>query len=132
MAALLDIMTTPTVACIVTFLIAALGYALWALVVVPLQYAAFYRAQGLSGTPFTFLLGDILLLRRLLATTPEPFLDAPRRFIELSGNIGFSWLGPSIRLRVYDAPLLRELLVTHSYKFPKSDSARASECCPLG
>lgn len=38
--------------------------------------------------------------------------------------MSFLWFGPSIRLRISDAPLAREVLITHSYDFPKSDSMR--------
>lgn len=65
------------------------------------------------------------LLRRLRDSLPEPFIDLPRYLDDLSGGpVGFLWFGPSIRLRIADAPLAREVLVTHSYDFPKSDAMR--------
>lgn len=103
--------------------VACLVFALWTLVIVPLRLAAFYRAQGLRGTPWTFLVGDLPLFFRMRQSAPEPFIDISRHFAGAFGPIAFNWFGPAFRLRISDAPLLREILVTHSYKFHKSPLA---------
>lgn len=118
-------MGTSIVAAAIGLPVCVLAFAaFWFLVVAPLREAAFYRAQGLQGTPWRFLLGDIPTMRKLRETAPEPFLDTARYFAAALGPVGFAWFGPQLRLRLFDAALLREVLVTHSYKFPKSSLAR--------
>ena len=123
---------SPVAASFGVLLVVLAGVFVWKFVVVPLRLASFYQAQGLAGTPWRFFVGDMVKFNRLRNTSPEPFIDISRYFSAALGPVGYMWFGPSLRLRLHDAALAREILVTHSYKFFKHELAKKLLCPFLG
>ncbi|THU71561.1 hypothetical protein C4D60_Mb04t02720 [Musa balbisiana] len=111
----------------------ALNHAWWR----PRRQDRLLRAQGLQGTPYRFLRGDLKEYKRLLdeaLSKPmslshhiiprvEPFLHAAMNDL---GNRFFSWFGPVPRVMIMDPELVREIL---SNKFGHFERATLS---PLG
>ncbi|WOK91523.1 Cytochrome P450 [Canna indica] len=79
------------------------------------------RAQGIKGTPYSFLRGDVaenVRLLRAARSKPMPLSHdiAPRVFplqhraVEEYGKLSFTWLGPQPRLTIFDIDQVREVL----------------------
>ncbi|XP_064958820.1 cytochrome P450 CYP72A616-like [Musa acuminata AAA Group] len=95
----------------------ALNHAWWR----PRRQDRLLRAQGLQGTPYRFLRGDLKEDKRLLEEAlskpmplshhivprVEPFLHAAMNDL---GNRFFSWFGPVPRVMIMDPELVREIL----------------------
>lgn len=87
--------------------------------VTPLSMARFYRKQGIRGTPFTPVVGDIPRIVKA-RKMENGFVEAWRMLEEVSSkNVGYSFLGPELRLRVRDLELVRAILATHADAFHK-------------
>ncbi|GJM93842.1 hypothetical protein PR202_ga10433 [Eleusine coracana subsp. coracana] len=109
-----------------------LEWAWWA----PRRVDRALRAQGLSGTQYRFLWGDIKEDQRLTAAalaqpvpTDRPHDVLPRvapllhRVFQQHGKLSFTWFGPTPRITVTDPELVREVLSTKSGDFVKTNLA---------
>jgi hypothetical protein len=101
------------------FLCIAVYYVLWR----PLSLVYFYRRQGLRGTTFKPLIGDLLTLsaRRKLS-----FFDWFTPWDEEFGSMYWFFLGTSFRLRICSPALANEVLVTHASAFTKTALLRST------
>nr|XP_018679864.1 PREDICTED: cytochrome P450 72A13-like isoform X1 [Musa acuminata subsp. malaccensis] len=105
-----------------------LACAVWALNCAwwrPRRQDRLLRAQGLQGTPYRFLRGDLKEDERLLAQAlskpmplshhiiprVEPFLHAAMNdLVSIAGSRFFSWFGPVPRVMIMDPEFVREIL----------------------
>ncbi|XP_074582113.1 cytochrome P450 CYP72A616-like [Curcuma longa] len=90
----------------------------------PRQLERMLRAQGLAGTPYRFLFGDLKEMGRLMEeaeSKPMPPLShdigprvaafLTRKTKELGGGTSFTWLGPVPRVTLMEPELVKEVLV---------------------
>ncbi|TVU35862.1 hypothetical protein EJB05_17769, partial [Eragrostis curvula] len=109
-----------------------LEWAWWA----PRRVERALRAQGLSGTRYRFLWGDIKEDQRLTAAAlarPVP-MDRPHdvfpraapalhRALQEHGKLSFTWFGPSPRVTITDPEQVRDVLSNKSGDFVKTSLA---------
>ena len=99
------------------------GAAAFIVFVRPLWLISFYRAQGLQGTSFTPLLGDLYALSKRRAMS---FFDWFTPWDAAFGHVYWFFLGASFRLRVNCPVIANEVLVTHAASFRVSSSCRSA------
>ena len=90
----------------------------------PLRFRAFYAAQGVRGSPFTPLFGDLLKLSKARASLS--FFDWFSEWDEEFGRLHYIYFGPDFRLRISSPGLANEVLVTHARCFSKTALMRAT------
>jgi len=98
---------------------AALALLLHRVLVAPLWLRGHYAAQGVRGSPFVLLAGDLphlAAMRRARA----PFLEWFRPWDEGFGRVSWMFLGPDLRLRVAEPELVQGILVAHAGAFEKT------------
>ncbi|CAM0881784.1 unnamed protein product [Alopecurus aequalis] len=106
----------------------------------PRRMGGVLRAQGLRGTQYRFLQGDLKEEQRLMAeawSRPVPMYRAhdivPRvapflhRVMEEHGKVSFTWFGPYPRIAIGDPELVREVLSNKFGHFEKTKLARLSQ-----
>ncbi|CAD5172867.1 unnamed protein product [Musa acuminata subsp. malaccensis] len=115
----------------------ALNHAWWR----PRRQDRLLRAQGLQGTPYRFLRGDLKEGKRLLEEAlskpmplshhiiprVEPFLHAAmndlgktKSVVSNAGRRFFSWFGPVPRVMIMDPELVREILLNKFGHFERT------------
>ena len=90
----------------------------------PLRLRAFYTAQGVTGTPFRPLVGDLLALAKARASLP--FFEWFSPFDAAYGRLHYMFFGVDLRLRILSPGLANEVLVTHARSFHKTELMRAT------
>jgi cytochrome P450 len=90
----------------------------------PLALAAFYRSQGIRGTPWRPLVGDMWRFATFRSKVYESFIAIHRMMVAEYGFVNTFWLGPELRIRICDAHLAREVLIGQSYSFHKAETMR--------
>jgi cytochrome P450 family 714 subfamily C len=98
---------------------AAAAWVAWTFIVTPLRLRRYYQAQGIAGTPFVPLVGDLPTLIRLRASGTEYFHTFGAAAVAEYGPVSYMFLGPDFRLRVHVPELVRAVLVTHGAAFSK-------------
>ncbi|KAI4377356.1 hypothetical protein MLD38_014996 [Melastoma candidum] len=91
----------------------------------------FYR-QGIRGPPYRFFIGnlkDIVTMMNQASSQPMPFshnilprvLSFYHHWKKIYGSTFLVWFGPTVRLTVSDPDLIREIFMSRSELFEKSD-----------
>lgn len=113
----------PLVSCVAVG--CALGYVAHRLLS-PYWLSRFYAAQGIPGSPFFPLLGDLPTLSRMRRdlVPHERWWDYWDDLAAQSGGVAYFFLGPNLRLRVTDVDMIRDILMG-------ADAARIWEKTPL-
>ena len=104
------------VASVCLALVVVAGYYLF---VVPIRLAAYYSSIGVPGTKFHPFLGDIVELRKLRGKPNS--LELMVAFSSARGRVSYGFIGPQLRLRLFEPDLVREVLVTHAASFEKPE-----------
>jgi cytokinin trans-hydroxylase len=111
-------------ACAFLLLLGVLGLSILRYVFfTPLYLLCFFRAQGIRGTPFKPLIGDLLTLA---ARRKMSFFDWFSQWDEQYGKMYWFFLGSNFRLRVSSPNLANEILVTHAECFHKTALLRGT------
>lgn len=85
----------------------------------PRAMQLFYRSQGISGSPFRPLVGDLLVLAKARHRTDEAFHLMFRESKAVHGNILTTFLGPELRLRIHDLDALKTILADQTGVYEK-------------
>ena len=126
MAALLVPLATAQSVAATTVVALALATLLWCLaeaVVKPLWLMRHYAAQGLRGTRFVPLIGDLWRVAAMRRHA-EYYLTLFRESRVAFGRLNWMFFGPQFRLRVLDLPTARAILTTHAAAFEKPSLMR--------
>ncbi|KAJ4780787.1 Cytochrome P450 [Rhynchospora pubera] len=109
----------------------------------PRRFEQAMRKQGLCGTVYRSLAGDlkeIIRLNKEARATPMQFSHdiAPRishfqyRTIKQFGKLSFTWFGPYPRITVMDSGLVREILSNKVGHFEKENFSRLGQLLAAG
>ena len=103
----------------------ALGYVLHRLLT-PFWLSRHYASQGISGSPFVPLVGDLPTLSKMRRNLVphERWWDYWDDIAARTGGVAYFFLGPNLRLRITDVEMIREILMG-------IDSARIWQKTPL-
>lgn len=85
----------------------------------PLHLMFFYRSQGVSGSPFRPLVGDLLVLANARHRTDEAFHLVFREMKASHGEVLTTFLGPELRLRIHDLDALKTILADNTGVYEK-------------
>lgn len=85
----------------------------------PLRLMFFYRSQGVSGSPFRPLVGDLLVLANARHRTDEAFHLVFREMKASHGEVLTTFLGPELRLRIHDLDALKTILADNTGVYEK-------------
>ena len=96
----------------------AVLYLLYHLVFIPLSLMAHYKRQGLRGTPWRPIIGDMWTIARFL-NKPDGFYAISQWSQAEFGMLNWGFLGPEMRVRVFRPDLVREVLVAKNASFQK-------------
>ena len=91
----------------------------WILIVRPLTFIRHYYQMGLKGRKWIPLVGDFLYILRLRERYTEAFHEGYMEWARKFGSVSLLYYGPSVRVLICEASLLRDALVTHGYAFVK-------------